>query len=245
LKQVIEVWAFVLALFTIVFLVSSKASTSVQQVPSSFSLAFAAGAIEGEFVVVVAIILFLAYFVRHYEGGNFRTAISSLGLNLHGVRRSLLWAMVFVAMLAPAVLLWEVVIAGLFGNSFATAQTLASGIPQWYAGLLMIPVFLNAIMEESIGRGYMLDRLMPSHPAGMLASLPAVLGVSVLGTLYHIPTYVMGYQFSPVSLLFNFGVVFLSFTFVGLAYVRSRVRNISGPILVHFLLDAVPYLMLL
>ena len=91
----------------------------------------------------------------------------------------------------------------------------------------------------------MLDRLMPSHPAGIRATLPAVLGVSVLGMLYHIPTYYFGYHFSPLSALFNFGVVFLSFTFIGFGYVQSRVRNISGPILVHFLLDAVSYLLVI
>jgi len=189
--------------------------------------------------------LFLVYFVRQYEGGSLRSTISNLGLNRKGVGRSILWSIVFMVLLALAIILWEGVMAGLFGNDFATAQTLATNIPQWYAVVIMIPLMLNAVMEESIGRGYMLDRLMTSHPGGLRSSLPAILGVSALGMLYHIPTYILGLHFSPLSALFNFVVVFLSFTFVGLGYVRSRVRNISGPIIVHFFLDAVPYLMIL
>ncbi len=245
-KRVLGVWVFVLAYFGIAFIVASRMGSGSQyQIPPSFSLPFAVSLVDGELISFVPIMFFLVYYVRHHEGGSFRSTISSLGLNRYGVGRSLLWSMVFTAMLALAVLLWEGLMAGLFGSSFTTAQTLASSVPRWYAAAIMIPILLNAIMEESVGRGYMLDRLMHSHPAGLRGSLPAVLGVSTLGMLYHIPTYFLGYHFSPLSLLFNFGVVFLSFTFVGLGYVRSRVRNIAGPILAHFLLDAGSYFLVL
>jgi membrane protease YdiL (CAAX protease family) len=240
------VWGFVVAYFTMVYLAASRTgSVNQQQIPSSSSLPFAISVIDGELIAFVPVMLFLIYFVRRYEGGSLRSTISSLGLNHRGVGKSLLWSMVFMALLVLAIILWEGLIVGIFGSAFATAQTLASNIPPWYAAVIMVPTLLNAVMEESVGRGYMLDRLMPSHPGSLRASLPAVLGVSVLGMLYHIPTYFLGYQFSPLSALFNFGVVFLSFTFVGLGYVRSRVRNISGPILVHFLLDASAYFLIL
>jgi membrane protease YdiL (CAAX protease family) len=240
------VWGFVVAYFTMVYLAASTiGSVNQQQIPSSSSLPFAISVIDGELIAFVPVMLFLIYFVRRYEGGSLRSTISSLGLNHGGVGKSLLWSMVFMALLVLTIILWEGLIVGIFGSAFATAQTLASNIPPWYAAVIMVPTLLNAVMEESVGRGYMLDRLMPSHPGSLRSSLPAVLGVSVLGMLYHIPTYFLGYQFSPLSALFNFGVVFLSFTFVGLGYVRSRVRNISGPILVHFLLDASAYFLIL
>jgi membrane protease YdiL (CAAX protease family) len=243
-KRVLMVWTFVISYFAIVFLAASRAGAgNQQQIPSSFSLPFTISVVDGELIAFLPVMLFLIYFVKRYEGGSLKSTILRLGLNRVGVGRSLLWSIVFMALLVLAIGLWEGAIMGLFGSGFATAQSLATPIPQWYAFVIMIPILLNAIMEESIGRGYMLDRLMLAHPAGMWASLPAVLGVSILGMLYHIPTYFLGYHFSPLSAFFNFGVVFLSFTFVGLGYVRSRVRNISGPILVHFLLDAAPYLL--
>lgn len=246
LKPVLEVWMFIIAFFTIAYLAASRTGTvNQQQIPSSFSLPLAITLVDGALASFVPIMLFLVYFVRHYERRDFRSTISSLGLNRNGIGRSVLWSMVFMAGLMLVVVLWEGALVGLFGSAFATALGMANKVPSWYAAVLLVSILVNAVMEESIGRGYMLDRLMPSHPAGLLASLPAILGVSVLGMLYHVPTYVIGYQFSPLSLLFNFGVTFLSFTFVGLAYVRSRVRNISGPILIHFLLDATPYLLLL
>lgn len=189
--------------------------------------------------------LLLVYVVRHYENRSSRSAISSMGLNRGGIGKSVLWSLVFLVPLVLVIILWEGAIIGMFGNNLATAQTQASKIPEWYAIAIMPYLVLNAIMEESVGRGFMLDRLMPSHPAGIMASLPVVLGVSALGMLYHIPEYILSYNFSPASFILNLGVVFFSFTFVGFAYVRSRVRNISGPILVHFLMDAVPILLVL
>jgi membrane protease YdiL (CAAX protease family) len=245
-KRVLMVWGFVIAYLAVAYLaVSGTGGGMQQQIPSSFSPTFAISVTAGELILFVPVMLFLVYLVRHYEGGTIRSTLSSLGLNRVGIGRSLLWSIVFAALLVLALLLWEGVIAGLFGSGFATAQTLATPIPKWYAIVIMIPNLLNAVMEESVGRGYMLDRLMPSHPAGLRASLLAILGVSILGMLYHIPTYLLGYHFSLPSAIFNFGVVFFGFMFVGLGYVRSHTRNISGPVLVHFLLDAGPYLLVI
>ena len=240
------VWAFVVAFLSVVFLVAFLlGSGSTQAIPTSFSLPWALSFGLNAALFFVPIMLFLVLFVRHYEKRNFRSTVSSLGLNRNGIRRSLLWSIVFMVPLVVAILLWEELVVGLFGPSFFTAQSQASKIPQWYVVATIIYLLVNALLEESIGRGYMLDRLMPSHPSGLVASLPAILGVSVLGLLYHVPEYVLAYHFSPLSSFYNLVIVFLSFSFVGLGYVRSRVRNISGPILVHFLLDAVPYLLIL
>jgi membrane protease YdiL (CAAX protease family) len=240
------VWIGVAGYLTIVFILASRTgSGNPQQIPSSFSLAAAISIIVSALILFVPIMLFLIYSVRRYEKRSFRSAISSLGLNRQGIGRSLLWSIILAAFLFLAIYLWEGMIVGLFGSSFETAQTISSHVPQWYAVLILGYLVLNAVLEESLGRGYMLDRLMPSHPAGLRVSLAAVLGVSVLGTLYHVPEYFLSYNFSPLSALYNLVIVFLSFTFVGLGYVRSKVRNISGPMLVHFLLDAVPYLLIL
>jgi membrane protease YdiL (CAAX protease family) len=244
-KRVLVVWAGVASYFTILSIAASRAGSSgTQQIPTSFSLSEAISIIGSALIFFVPVMFFLVYSIRHYEKGSLRSATSSLGLNSRGIGRSLLWSIVFMALLSLAIILWEGVMVGIFGSSFETAQTLANQIPRWYAVVIMFNLVLNAVMEESVGRGYMLDRLMLSHPAGLLASLPAILGVSLLGVLYHVPEYFLSYNFSPLSALYNLVVVFLSFAFLGLAYVRSRVRNISGPILVHFLLDAIPYFMI-
>jgi membrane protease YdiL (CAAX protease family) len=245
-RRVFVVWVAIAAYFALVFLAASRTgSGNPEKIPSSFSFPWAVSIIESALVFFVPIMLLLVYAVRHAEKRSSRSAISSLGLNRGGIGKSVLWSLVFLVPLVLVIILWEGAIAGIFGNNLATAQTQASQIPQWYAVAIMPYLVLNAIMEESVGRGFMLDRLMPSHPAGIVASLPVVLGVSVLGMLYHIPEYILSYNFSPASLILNLGIVFFSFTFVGFAYVRSRVRNISGPVLMHFLLDAVPLLLVL
>ena len=200
--------------------------------------------VDSALLSVGVVIFLLVYSVRRIDGGSYRSAISRLGINRRGAGRSILWALVFMLPILAFLALWLPLMTALFGNAFATAETQASTIPRWYAGGLIIYLVFNAIMEEALGRGFMLERLMPSHPGTLRASFPAILGVSALGMLYHVPTYVLASHFSPVSLLFNLVFVFVCFTFVGLAYVRSRVSNISGPILVHFLLDAVPYFLL-
>jgi len=228
------------------FVVSyTRGSGKAQQIPASFSAGVALSSVGGLLLGFVPILLFLVLFVRHTEGRGFGSAFSSLGLNGSGVAKSIMWCLGFMVPLILAIGLWNEGIVAVFGSGFETAQALANKIPQWYAGIALFNVVLTAVTEEAVGRGYMLDRLMPSHPAGLGASLPAVLGVSVLGMLYHVPEYVLSYSFSPLSSLYNLVIVFLSFTFVGLGYVRSRVRSISGPILVHFLLDAVPYVLML
>lgn len=190
--------------------------------------------------------LFLVLFVRHYEKSVSATsAIASLGLNRRGIKSSLIWIVPFFVLLAVVIEVWTVFTQALLGPNFVTAISGSNKTPQWYAILIIISALFNAVMEETLGRGYMLDRLMPAHPTSLAAALPAVLAVSTLGTLYHIGPYLLSYQFSPISSFYNLVVVFLCFAFIGFAYVRSRVRNISGPILMHFLLDALPFVYLL
>jgi membrane protease YdiL (CAAX protease family) len=62
-----------------------------------------------------------------------------------------------------------------------------------YDNTVFFPV---AVVEEIVGRGYMLDRLMPQDPSSLVKALPAILLSSLFFTIYHVPTYLKGYAFS-------------------------------------------------
>jgi hypothetical protein len=102
----------------------------------------------------------------------------------------------------------------------------------------MIYSIFSSLTEEAIGVGYIVDRLMPAHPASLAAATPAVLARSVIGVLYHIEAYFVLFRLSPVTALVESLLAFLGFTLMGYGYVRSKVRNISGPWVMHYLLDA-------
>jgi hypothetical protein len=54
-------------------------------------------------------------------------------------------------------------------------------VPTWYLWYMIIQFFFPvAVVEEAVGRGYMLDRLMPQHPASLVKALPAILLSSLL-----------------------------------------------------------------
>jgi membrane protease YdiL (CAAX protease family) len=246
-KQVIAVWLFAFSYFLTISLVGYIANKSgSSQLPNTLSLEAGVSFAINLFVGFVPVVLFLVLFVRHFERrGSVASSIASLGMNRSGIKRSLLWAVPFLVLLIVVIEVWAFAAQAIFGPNFLTALSRTTNIPKWYAILTIISASFNAVMEEMLGRGYLLDRLMLSHPASMAAALPAVLGVSALGMLYHIGPYFFSYQFSPLSAFYNLVIVFLSFIFVGLAYVRSRVQNISGPILFHFLLDALPFVYVL
>jgi len=132
--------------------------------------------------------------------------------------------------------------------TFLLAFVTNSGqFPLWYLYYMIINSFFPvAVVEEAVGRGYMLDRLMPQHPSSLVKALPAVLLSSLLFTLLHLPSYLKVYAFSllwVVALLA--GNVFPLSVGLSMAYVRSRTRNIAGPVLIHFLLDSMPYMLML
>jgi membrane protease YdiL (CAAX protease family) len=112
--------------------------------------------------------------------------------------------------------------------------------------MIMYSFFPVAVVEESIGRGYILDRLMPQHPSSLVKALPAILLSSLLFTLYHLPSYLMLYSFSvPWTFALLAGNVFPWSVALSIAYVRARTRNILGPVLIHFLADGLPFVLML
>lgn len=120
-------------------------------------------------------------------------------------------------------------------------------IPTWYLYYMIIYSFFPvAVVEEAFARGYMLDRFMPQHPSSLTKALPAILLSSLLFTLYHLPTYVIRYYFSPYWIIVLLaGNVFPISVVLSVSYVRAGTRNIIGPILIHFLADSIPIILML
>jgi membrane protease YdiL (CAAX protease family) len=112
--------------------------------------------------------------------------------------------------------------------------------------MIFYSFFPVAVVEEAWARGYMLDRFIPSHPSNIRKALPAILLSSFLFTLWHLPGYLGAYAFSipRAALLLSVNVFPISIV-LSVAYVRARTRNVIGPILIHFLLDAMPVILAL
>jgi membrane protease YdiL (CAAX protease family) len=119
--------------------------------------------------------------------------------------------------------------------------------PLWYPFYMIVYSFFPvAVVEEAIGRGYVLDRLMPQHPSSLVKALPAILLSSLLFTLYHLPSYLMLYSFSvPWTFALLAGSVFPWSVALSIAYVRARTRNVLGAVLIHFLADSIPFIIML
>jgi membrane protease YdiL (CAAX protease family) len=112
--------------------------------------------------------------------------------------------------------------------------------------MIMYSFFPVAVVEEAIGRGYVLDRLMPQHPSSLVKALPAIILSSLLFTLYHLPSYLMLYSFSvPWTFALLASSVFPFSLALSIAYIRSKTRNILGPVLIHFLADGLPFVLML
>ncbi len=119
--------------------------------------------------------------------------------------------------------------------------------PMWYRYYMIAQAFFPvAVVEEMFARGYILDRLMPEHPSSLRKALPAILLSSLLFTVWHLPSYLAGHGFSVLQVATLLaGNVFPISVVLSIAYVRARSRNIVGPVLVHFLLDAMPVIITL
>jgi membrane protease YdiL (CAAX protease family) len=130
------------------------------------------------------------------------------------------------------------------GTGVASTQPATTSIPLSSLIIIIISAFSTAVTEETVIRGYILDRLMPAHPSTLRQSLNAVIITSVMMMSYHAAPYINSYGY-PLSLTaVSLVSVFVYSIFLSFAYVRSRVRNASGPILFHFLLDAGFYIVL-
>jgi len=173
---------------------------------------------------------------------------SSVGLKKEGfvksVFRSVALFPLFLAIGLTTVMLSHFLGPVPFLRAFASN---GGQFPVWYLYYMIINSFFPvAVVEEAVGRGYMLDRLMPQHPSSLVKALPAILLSSLLFTLWHLPSYLKAYAFSlPRIVALLTGNVFPLSVVLSVAYIRSRTRNIAGSVFIHFLLDSMPYILML
>jgi len=243
----VVVWLFILFYWVAVSLLARGSSES--QLPSVLTPSLLLGLTAGVVVEYAPVLLFLLVFVWLYEkrrGQGVRSVSASIGWNGTGVRQSLKWSLVFFVAAIPVgllVLVAESAVAGSGGEYSHLTSTSPAGLPAWYLPFLVVSLLADVVTEETTVRGYILDRLMPSHPSTLRQSLNATIVASVMMASYHLVPYLYTYGFSPALTVVNLVAAFLYSILVSFAYVRSKVRNVSGPILFHFLLDFVPLLL--
>ena len=195
--------------------------------------------------VVLFLVLFLAYWEKNRS---LRGIFASLGLKREGAARSVAWTLAMLPFFVVVYLLLMLFSFFLGPIPFLRIAGPVTGtIPLWYPFYMIAYAFFPvAIVEEALARGYMLDRFLPEHPSGLRRALPALLLSSMLFTIYHIPGYLGVYFFSPPwAFALLVGNVFPWSIVLGVAYVRAHARNILGPVLIHFLADAVPMMLLI
>jgi len=239
------VWLFIALCFTIPILFSGSSAQSVPQDTISLILIllFNIGIPWG--IVIIFLVVFLAFWEKTRS---LKKIFSSLGLKREGSAKSLFWALALIPLFLGIYLLLMMFTYFLGPVSFPQASDPGGGqAPSWYPYyMIMYSFFPVAVVEEAFSRGYMLDRLMPEHPSSLAKALPAIIISSILFTLYHLPSYLRVYSFSlqwAAALLS--GNVFPWSIALSIAYVRARTRNILGPVLIHFLADSIPVILLL
>jgi len=191
-------------------------------------------------VFLVLLVIFLALWEKRRSLGDI---FSSIGLKKEGSVKSVLWSIalfpfclaVGLIMVMLSHFLGPIPFLRAFGSS-------SEQFPLWYSYYVIINAFFPvAVVEEAVGRGYILDRLLPQHPSSIVKAFPAILLSSLLFTLWHLPSYLRVYSFSlPWVVALLAGNVFPLSVVLSIAYVRARTRNIIGPVLIHFLLDSIP-----
>jgi membrane protease YdiL (CAAX protease family) len=190
------------------------------------------------------LLAFLVVFVALNEKQrSLRDILSSMGFKRKGITKSILWSFALFPLFIIIGLVSMMLSNYLSSLSSSGAFVSSNGrFPLWYSYYMIIyALFPVAVVEEMFARGYVLDRLMPNHPSSLTKALHAIFLSSLLFTVWHLPTYLAGHGFSllQVSVLLV-GNVFPISVMLSIAYVRSKSRNIAGPVLVHFLLDAIP-----
>jgi membrane protease YdiL (CAAX protease family) len=195
------------------------------------------------------IVVFIGFLAVWEKKRSLRDILTSVGFRKEGLRRSILWGLL---LFIPAALVSDLVLilfSNLLGPVTVTQATNSSGTapPTWSLFYMIIYAFFPvAMFEEALGRGYLLDRLMPQQPCGIIKALPAIVLSSILFTLFHLPAYFLVYTFSqPWAVVLLIADVFPNAVFLSIIYVRSRTRNIGGPVIAHFLLDSLPYILML
>jgi membrane protease YdiL (CAAX protease family) len=195
------------------------------------------------------LLAFLVVFVALKEKRrSLRDVFSSIGFKHKGIAKSVLWTFA----LFPLFIIIGLVSMALsnYSGSLLSLNAFVSSngqFPLWYRYYMIVYSFFPvAVVEEMFARGYLLDRLMPEHPSSLRRALPAMFLSSVLFTVWHLPSYLAGRGFSGLQVAVLLGSnVFLISVVLGAAYVRAKSRNIMGPVLVHFLLDAIPVIITL
>lgn len=243
IKGPLIVWIFVTSYLTIgILFSSSEGGTLPQEVSLSLVFNLIIAMVRHWGVILVFLVVFLAFWEKRRS---LREIFFSIGLKRKGSIKSVFWSIA----LFPFFLIigFIAMMLSFFLGPFPTAASNTGQVPLWYLYYMIIYSFFPvAVVEETVARGYMLDRLMPQHPSSLVKALPAILLSSLLFTLYHLPSYIGLYALSPswvVALLA--GNVFPWSIVLSIVYVRARTRNIMGPMLIHFLADSLPIISML
>jgi len=238
------VWLFFSLYFAIPILFGGSSSVTL---PQNVTISIVLGLLIGIVIGWGGILLFLVIFLALWEKRRSLSEIfSSVGLRRTGSVKSVLWSFALLPLLIAIALLGMMVLSYLLGP-IPSAVSDSVQFPAWYTWYMVIYSFFPvAVLEEAITRGYMLDRLMPQHPSSLVKALPAILLSSLLMTLWHIPSYLRVYAFPIPWVVGRLAAnVFPISVVLSIAYVRARNRNIIGPVLIHFLLDAIPFILAL
>jgi len=239
------VWLFVTLCFATPILFGSSSRGSLPQditMPLILSLLLNIITIPWG-LVIFFLVTFLAFWEKKHS---LKEIFSSVGLKRQGSASSVFWTLTLIPFFLVIYLLLMVMSYFLGPVSFPQASSPTNGpVPIWYSYYMIIYCFFPvAVIEEAVARGYILDRLMPEHPSSLAKAWPAIIISSLLFTLYHIPAYLGLYKFSlPWAVALLAGNVFPWSIALSVAYVRARVRNILGPVLIHFLADSIPIIL--
>lgn len=239
------IWFF-FTLYYVILATGFWRTSSDTALPADFSLGIALSLLMNIAISYGVPLAFLVIFVAFWEKRRqSKEVFSSLGLRSQGAARSVFWSVVLFPLIMIAGLVGFML--GFFGTSATVSVSSNGQMPLWFLWYMVVYAFFPvAVGEEMFARGYLLDRLMPEHPSGLVKALPAILLSSILFTLWHVPGYVAGYSFSILkSSALLAGNVFPISVILSVAYVKARTRNILGPVLVHFLLDSLPTIMML
>lgn len=236
------VWLFILCYWALVSILARGSSSSSAQLPSTLTPSVFFGLAASIFLEYGPILLFLFLFVWFYErrqGRGLLSLFSGVGWNRVGVRSSLKWALIFLVVAVPVglvMLLLESAVAG-SGAEHVAGSTSSTALPSWYIPFAIASLVGDVVTEETVVRGYILDRMMPAHPSSLRQSLAAVLITSVMMSSYHLVPYLFTYGFGAALTGVNLVADFLYSVLVCFAYIKSKSRNVSGPLLFRFLVD--------
>jgi len=240
------VWLFVVTYFAIpILFVGSSRGTLPQEVTVSLVLNLLIAIVSGCGGILVFLFVFLSFWEKRRS---ISEIFSSVGLRRKGVVKSVFWSILITPLFLVIIGLMTMMFVHLPGPvPFLNSASNNGETPLWFPYYMIIYSFFPvAVVEEVISRGYVLDRLVPQHPSSIIKALPAILLSSLLFTLYHVPSYLRLYSLSPAWIIALLaGNVFPWSVTLSIAYVRARTRNVVGLVLIHFLLDSIPFILML